>query len=101
MGWVRQAVLGCDMQLMSPRCGRGGAMSKNSFSWLAVLLLAACVGFVLPSRGQNRGQDQGQLPEGEGQATVQAACAVCHAMTQVTNAGHDREEWTTVLHMMG
>ncbi len=21
-------------------------------------------------------------------------------MTQVTNAGHDREEWTTVLHMM-
>jgi virginiamycin B lyase len=75
-------------------------MSKNSFSWLAVLLLAASVGFVLPSRGQNRGQDQVQLPEGNGQATVQAACGVCHSMNQVTNSGHDREEWTTVLHMM-
>jgi virginiamycin B lyase len=75
-------------------------MSKNSFSWLAVLLLAACVSFVLPSRGQNRGQDQVQLPEGNGQATVQAACGVCHSMNQVTNSGHDREEWTTVLHMM-
>src|ERR1700680_514815 len=88
------------LQLMSPRCGRGGVMSKNSFSWLAVLLLAASVSFVLPSRGQNRGQDQVQLPEGNGQATVQAACGVCHSMNQVTNSGHDREEWTTVLHMM-
>src|SRR5437660_11232116 len=82
--------------------GRGGAMLKSSFSWLALLLLAVSVCIVLPSRGQNRGQNQEQvqLPDGDGKATVQAACAVCHSMNQVTNAGHDREEWTTVLHMM-
>lgn len=76
-------------------------MSMKSFSWLALILVAASVCAVLPSRGQNRGnQEQVNLPEGDGKATVQAACAVCHAMTQVTNAGHDKEEWTTVLHMM-
>ena len=76
-------------------------MSKSSFTWLA-LLLAISVCIVLPGRGQNRGQnqDQVQLPEGNGKATVQAACGVCHSMNQVTNSGHDREEWTTVLHMM-
>ena len=77
-------------------------MSKSSFSWLALLFLAVSACMVLPSRGQNRGQNQEQvqLPDGDGEATVQAACAVCHSMNQVTNAGHDREEWTTVLHMM-
>src|SRR5205807_1446026 len=77
-------------------------MSKSSFSWLALLFLAVSACMVLPSRGQNRGQNQEQvqLPDGDGEATVQAACAVCHAMNQVTNAGHDREDWTSVLHMM-
>src|SRR4029077_5700323 len=82
-------------------CGRGGAMSKSSLSWLALIVLAVSVCAVLPSRGQNRGQNQAvQLPEGDGKATVQAACGVCHSMNTVTNSGHDREEWTTVLHMM-
>jgi virginiamycin B lyase len=76
-------------------------MGKNSLSWLAVLLLAAGAAFVLPSRGQNRGnQEQVNLPDGDGKATVQTACVACHSLNQVTNAGHDKEEWTTVLHMM-
>ena len=75
-------------------------MSKRSISWLALIALAA-VCAVVPSRGQNRGnQDQVNLPDGDGKATVQAACGVCHSMNQVTNSGHDKEEWTTVLHMM-
>ena len=74
-------------------------MSKSLFAWLA-LLLAVSVCMVLPSRGQNRQNQAAPLPEGDGQATVQAACGVCHSMNQVTNAGHDRGEWTTVLHMM-
>src|SRR5260370_27918737 len=28
------------------------------------------------------------------------SCVGCHAMTTVTNAGHSREGWVTVLHMM-
>jgi virginiamycin B lyase len=74
-------------------------MSKSSFSWLALLLLAIFV-CAVPSRAQNRGNQTVPLPEGDGKATVQAACGVCHSMNQVTGAGHDREEWTTVLHMM-
>ena len=35
-------------------------MSKSSFSWLAFILLAVSVCTVLPSRGQNRGQNQAQ-----------------------------------------
>jgi len=78
-------------------------MSKRAFSFLALILLTVfslCA--VVPTRGQDQGQSRQavQLPEGDGKATVQAACAVCHAMTQVTNSGHDREEWETVLHMM-
>ena len=77
-------------------------MSKSLLSSLPLLLLAAFVCIALPSRGQNQGANQQavQLPEGDGKATVQAACGVCHAMTQVTNNGHDREEWITTLHMM-
>ncbi len=79
-------------------------MSKKVFSSLGLLLLAGCFWAVLPSRGQEggggRNQQPAQLPEGAGKATVQAACGVCHSMNQVTNSGHDREEWDTVLHMM-
>src|SRR5947207_168604 len=74
-------------------------MSMKSFSWLALIALAA-VCAVLPGRGQNRQNEQVNLPDGDGKPTVQTACGVCHSMNQVTNAGHDKEEWTTVLHMM-
>jgi len=40
------------------------------------------------------------LPEGSGKATVEQACAACHALTNITNAGHSRADWETVLHMM-
>jgi virginiamycin B lyase len=45
-------------------------------------------------------QTQPALPEGAGKETVQKACASCHALSTITNAGHNREEWTSVLHMM-
>ena len=77
-------------------------MSKSLVSSLALLLLAAFVYSALPSRAQNQGQNQAQvqLPEGDGKATVQTACVVCHSMNTVTNNGHDREDWATTLHMM-
>ena len=75
-------------------------MSKKSFSWLALMAAAVCIWAVLPNRAQERQNQTVQLPDGDGKATVQAACGVCHSMSQVTNAGHDREEWNTVLHMM-
>jgi len=43
---------------------------------------------------------QSALPEGPGKSTVEQACAVCHALTNITRAGHSRQEWDTVLHMM-
>ena len=39
-------------------------------------------------------------PTGNGKANVQKACGSCHALTTVTNAGHNREGWTSVVHMM-
>ena len=75
-------------------------MSKNSFSRLALLLLAVFVCTALSGRAQNRQNQPVNLPDGDGKATVQAACGVCHSMNTVTGAGHARDEWTTVLHMM-
>jgi hypothetical protein len=42
-----------------------------------------------------------QLPDGNGKETIQKACGSCHALTTVTNAGHDRPGWASVLNMMG
>jgi virginiamycin B lyase len=53
--------------------------------------------FVLAPHGARA---QSALPEGEGKAIVQSACSSCHALSQVTNAGHSKAEWDTVLHMM-
>ncbi len=57
-------------------------------------LVAAFLFSALPTRSQT------QLPEGPGKETVQTTCAVCHSLNTVTTAGHTREEWQTVLHMM-
>ena len=75
-------------------------MSKRVISSLGLLLLTASFCAVLPTRGQNRNQQPVDLPEGDGKAEVQSDCAICHALTQVTNSGHDHDEWETVLHMM-
>jgi virginiamycin B lyase len=69
------------------------------------LMLAASVAVfaALPTRGQVGGAPNQQpvpLPDGAGKATVQAACAGCHSLRQVTNSGYDRAGWDTVLHMM-
>src|SRR4051812_20023573 len=40
------------------------------------------------------------LPEGPGRSTVEQACAACHSLSNITRAGHSKEEWKTVLHMM-
>jgi virginiamycin B lyase len=61
---------------------------------LLPLLVAAPFCFSLPA------WSQAQLPDGKGKETVQTACVGCHALTTVTNAGHAREGWVTVLHMM-
>jgi virginiamycin B lyase len=46
------------------------------------------------------GQTSTQLPDGNGKETVQKACGSCHALTTVTNAGHNKQEWTSVVNMM-
>src|ERR1700681_187102 len=43
---------------------------------------------------------QTSLPEGPGKEIVQTTCAACHTLNTVSNAGHTREDWQTVLHMM-
>src|SRR5579863_1882530 len=58
------------------------------------LLLSAALIFAAPAFAQR------MLPEGAGKDTVAAACASCHALTNITNAGHSRADWETVVHMM-
>lgn len=43
---------------------------------------------------------QSVLPEGAGKAIVESSCQSCHALTNITNAGHSRKDWDTVVHMM-
>jgi len=66
---------------------------------LAILIVAASFYSVLPASAQNASV-QKELPEGNGKQIVQSACAVCHSLATVTNSGHSREDWNTVLHMM-
>src|ERR1700758_954420 len=40
------------------------------------------------------------LPEGAEKETVQRACGTCHGLETVANAGHNRQEWTSVVNMM-
>ncbi|HXN10784.1 MAG TPA: hypothetical protein VN859_06035 [Steroidobacteraceae bacterium] len=40
------------------------------------------------------------LPDGPARQTVQTLCTACHELRTVTDAGHTREDWRTVLHMM-
>lgn len=63
-----------------------------------LLLFAAAT--ILCSALPARAQTAAQLPDGNGKEIVQNACASCHALSTVTNAGHNREEWTSVVHMM-
>jgi virginiamycin B lyase len=40
------------------------------------------------------------LPEGNGKTIVEMNCVSCHALRMVTNSGHTRADWGTVLHQM-
>jgi virginiamycin B lyase len=58
------------------------------------LIGAVCLCFALPAWSQS------QLPDGNGKDTVRDNCIGCHSLATVTNAGHSRSDWETVLHMM-
>jgi len=59
------------------------------------LLSAAFLVLGMPARAQNAA-----LPDGPEKDTVQNACSACHALGMVTNSGHSKAEWNTVVHMM-
>jgi virginiamycin B lyase len=61
-----------------------------------ILVMAA----FLCCAARSRAQTPPQLPDGNGKETIQKACASCHALSTVTNAGHNRKEWSSVLGMM-
>jgi virginiamycin B lyase len=64
-------------------------MSQKSFLPVLAVLLAA-----VPAAAQPI------LPDGPGKAVVENACQACHALTNITNAGHTPKDWDTVVHMM-
>ena len=74
-------------------------MSNKSMMCL-VLLGLLCLAPRAWSQGQAQNQSPPQLPDGDGKEVVQVACGVCHSINQVTNSGHSREDWSTVLHQM-
>jgi len=45
-------------------------------------------------------QAQTTLPDGNGKQIVQTNCVACHELLRITNAGHTRDEWDTVVHNM-
>ena len=59
------------------------------------LFLIGALLFSIPSA-----RAQSVLPDGLAKSTVQSACTACHALSMVTNSGHSKSEWDTVLHMM-
>ena len=64
-------------------------MLRNIFILTSLFLLAP-----------HTARAQSALPDGDGKTTVQSACSACHSLSQVTNSGHSKSEWDTVLHMM-
>jgi virginiamycin B lyase len=60
---------------------------------LACLLSATAIASVTPLTAQT-------LPDGNGKQIVQGACVVCHGLLRITNTGHTREEWDTIVHNM-
>jgi len=64
-------------------------MSQKSLLPALAVLLAA-----MPAAAQP------VLPDGPGKAVVENACQACHALGNITNAGHTPKDWDTVVHMM-
>jgi virginiamycin B lyase len=63
---------------------------------------AAILFLAIHGRSQEpmQGRAAVQLPDGEGKEIVQTACAACHSLGNITNAGHSVEEWKTTVAMM-
>jgi virginiamycin B lyase len=58
------------------------------------LIAAAVVVSALPLASQGRGQAPVALPDGPGKELVQANCAKCHGLNNITNSwGNTREGW--------
>jgi virginiamycin B lyase len=62
-------------------------------SFLASLIAALSI-LALP------GLSQTKLPPGKGDELVRSACSTCHSLNIVSNSGHTRDGWETVLKMM-
>ncbi len=85
--------------------GKGAGAKKllQTLVWIGVALF---LWGVLPAWSATQAQPQTPaqapivLPEGNGKQIVKDSCGLCHSLATVTNAGHSREEWDTVLHMM-
>ena len=65
----------------------------------SLLLAGSFLIATLPASAQTM-VSQAMLPDGPGKNAVAGACANCHALTNITNAGHSRADWDTVVHMM-
>ena len=68
--------------------------------WLLTMSLMGLLCLAPRAWSQAQSQTPAQLPDGNGKEVVQVACGVCHSLNQVTDAGHSRQDWETVLHQM-
>ncbi|MGD0907022.1 MAG: hypothetical protein ABSA96_05545 [Candidatus Acidiferrales bacterium] len=69
---------------------------------LLTMMTAAALIFAIPSRSQRQMQTRApiQLPDGDAKPIVETACAACHSLSNIANAGHSPEEWRTTIAMM-
>jgi virginiamycin B lyase len=70
---------------------------------LSIAIATAC--YAVPTFGQGEMQDQmgGKkvvLPDGNGKASVEAACQLCHTLNNIANASLDRKGWNNLVDMM-
>lgn len=75
-------------------------MSAKTIS--TIIAVTAILIFSPPgwSQASTQARTPVQLPDGEGKEIVQTACAACHSLRNITNAGHSPEEWRTTVAMM-
>ena len=66
-------------------------LRKSCLSLMGATLLA-----VLPVAGQAPSGS----PQGNGKSIVETSCAACHALNMITNSGHSKADWDTVVHQM-
>jgi hypothetical protein len=63
--------------------------------WLVLAGVFAVSPAFSPAWGQAR-----ELPDGPAKHIVEITCVACHALAQVTGAGHSPQEWEIVVHRM-